>query len=516
MSSESESDGYLTLKRSLKQLARNGEMARKVQENGEGEEERTDSMKKRTRSHECVFIGNYDDIKAKIVMENDCITNMNEKKLILPKTGKCYGRRIKEKKVLRKERSGHIKNDCKKRKDLQWMLHLGRGYSHQYGDYLVIYRVLNGEFQGLFSFVQLITFGLMDLKLILLGDLNGLCWNPQHKEMNKVSRENVIPGQKIHQIAVDGDSVMPNIKLQNANLVDSWLKRFDVLTCVREDRGVGQCTRLGNVNYSCHSIEDAVTGSVSKLWHGKRGRDSTECDFGLSEYSHGGESSMVVPAIEEGAERKLVEAEEEQVIACSRYGGGADGCSSDGYGGGLGRVVSDAEVAAGVSIGEIGLMVFIVEGHVLQADVQQRDTQIQQLRTMVTEMGSRESTLMRCILRSERRLAELEKRPPRPKNHAMSDKSSPLKRLVIEINVWVKLPEGDNIFTLLWILMQVTLFLSTAWRESHASHYDPVVLQRKYLRDLLGCKVSMGGWEARLLSHELREEMEKTSPTLDV
>ncbi|GJW92945.1 retrovirus-related pol polyprotein from transposon TNT 1-94 [Tanacetum coccineum] len=68
----------------------------------------------------------------------------------------------------------------------------------------------------------------------------------------------------------------------------------------------------------------------------------------------------------------------------------------------------------------------------------------------------------------------------------MSDKSSPLKRLVIEINVWVKLPEGENIFTLLRILMQVTLSLSTAWRESHASHYDRVVPKRKYLRNNIG------------------------------
>ncbi|GJZ40972.1 hypothetical protein Tco_0587858 [Tanacetum coccineum] len=136
---------------------------------------------------------------------------------------------------------------------------------------------------------------------------------------------------------------------------------------------------------------------------------------------------------------------------------------------------------------------------VLQADVQQRDTQIQQLRTTVTKMGSRESTLMRCILGLERRLAGLEKRPARPKNHAMSDKSSPLKRLVIEINVWVKLPEGDNIFTLLRILMQVMLFLSTAWRESHASHYGPVVLQRKYLRFLRCVK-------AKMVSHEVERE----------
>nr|GEV79014.1 reverse transcriptase domain-containing protein [Tanacetum cinerariifolium] len=63
----------------------------------------------------------------------------------------------------------------------------------------------------------------------------------------------------------------------------------------------------------------------------------------------------------------------------------------------------------------------------------------------------------------------------------MSDKSSPFKCLVIEMNVWVKLLEVENIFTPLRILMQVTLFLSTAWREFHASHYDRVVLKRKYL-----------------------------------
>ncbi|GKA30180.1 hypothetical protein Tco_0716485 [Tanacetum coccineum] len=62
----------------------------------------------------------------------------------------------------------------------------------------------------------------------------------------------------------------------------------------------------------------------------------------------------------------------------------------------------------------------------------------------------------------------------------MSDKSSPLKRLVIEIIVWVKLPEGEK----LQILMQVTLSLSTGWRESHASNCDRVVPKRKYLRFL--------------------------------
>ncbi|GJZ85679.1 hypothetical protein Tco_0651018 [Tanacetum coccineum] len=78
----------------------------------------------------------------------------------------------------------------------------------------------------------------------------------------------------------------------------------------------------------------------------------------------------------------------------------------------------------------------------------------------------------------------------------MSDKSSPLKRLVIEINVWVKLPKGENIFTLLRIFMQVTIFLLTAWRESHASRYDQVVLKRKYLR-----------WvEAEMVSPEIESE----------
>ncbi|GKB95774.1 hypothetical protein Tco_0981911 [Tanacetum coccineum] len=119
---------------------------------------------------------------------------------------------------------------------------------------------------------------------------------------------------------------------------------------------------------------------------------------------------------------------------------------------------SDAEIAAGVIIGEIGPRVLAVEGQMqvmasqmiqavdrveqvgvqvelgqqtstqrdetvtgltqqvqaLQADVQQRDTQIQQLQTTVTEMSSRESTLMRCILGLEKRIAALERRPPGP------------------------------------------------------------------------------------------------------
>ncbi|GJW86241.1 hypothetical protein Tco_0161581 [Tanacetum coccineum] len=95
--------------------------------------------------------------------------------------------------------------------------------------------------------------------------------------------------------------------------------------------------------------------------------------------------------------------------------------------------VSDAEVADGITIGEIGPRVSAVEGQVqvmasqmvqavgrleqvqaLQATVQHKDSQIQQLQTMVSEMSSRESTLMQCILGMDRRLADLERRPPGP------------------------------------------------------------------------------------------------------
>ncbi|GJU25608.1 hypothetical protein Tco_1164229 [Tanacetum coccineum] len=99
--------------------------------------------------------------------------------------------------------------------------------------------------------------------------------------------------------------------------------------------------------------------------------------------------------------------------------------------------VSDAEVAAGVTIGELGLRVYAIEGQVeqgqqtaaqrdetiakltqqvqaLQIYVQQRDTQVQQLQTTVTEMGSRESTLMQCILGLERRITALQRRPSGP------------------------------------------------------------------------------------------------------
>nr|GEW63407.1 hypothetical protein [Tanacetum cinerariifolium] len=76
------------------------------------------------------------------------------------------------------------------------------------------------------------------------------------------------------------------------------------------------------------------------------------------------------------------------------------------------------------------------------------------------------------------------------KNHAMSDKSSPLERLVIEINVWVKLSEGENIFTLLRILMQVTLLLLNCMERVSCESLWPSRPEEKIpttlRRDLLG------------------------------
>ncbi|GJY54525.1 hypothetical protein Tco_0446189 [Tanacetum coccineum] len=120
--------------------------------------------------------------------------------------------------------------------------------------------------------------------------------------------------------------------------------------------------------------------------------------------------------------------------------------------------VSDAEVADSIAIGEIRPRVYAIEGHVqvmafqmvqavsrleqvgtrmeqdqqattqrdevisrlsqhvrtLQAAVQHRDVQIQQLQTLVAEMSSREGTLMQCILGLDRLLADVERRPPGP------------------------------------------------------------------------------------------------------
>ncbi|GKD66195.1 hypothetical protein Tco_1308303 [Tanacetum coccineum] len=114
-------------------------------------------------------------------------------------------------------------------------------------------------------------------------------------------------------------------------------------------------------------------------------------------------------------------------------------------------MVSDAEVADGIAIGEIGPRISAVEGQVqvvasqmvqvvsgleqgqqvatqrdetiaglsqqvqtLQAVVHHRDLQIQHLQTLVAEMSSREGTLMQCILGMDRRFADLGRRPSGP------------------------------------------------------------------------------------------------------
>ncbi|GJZ03490.1 hypothetical protein Tco_0536765 [Tanacetum coccineum] len=93
--------------------------------------------------------------------------------------------------------------------------------------------------------------------------------------------------------------------------------------------------------------------------------------------------------------------------------------------------VSDAEVAYNIAIGEIHLRVYAIEGQAttqrdeviselsqqvqtLQATVQHKDVQVQQLQTLVAEMSSCEGTLMQCILGLDRRLANVERRRSGP------------------------------------------------------------------------------------------------------
>ncbi|GKB28382.1 hypothetical protein Tco_0867783 [Tanacetum coccineum] len=81
--------------------------------------------------------------------------------------------------------------------------------------------------------------------------------------------------------------------------------------------------------------------------------------------------------------------------------------------------VSDAEVADGITIREIGPRVSAVEGQVQVMASQMvqavgRLEHIQQLQTMVAEMSSHESTLMQCILGMDKCHADLERRPPGP------------------------------------------------------------------------------------------------------
>ncbi|GKD44439.1 hypothetical protein Tco_1269084 [Tanacetum coccineum] len=79
-------------------------------------------------------------------------------------------------------------------------------------------------------------------------------------------------------------------------------------------------------------------------------------------------------------------------------------------------MVSDAEVADNIAIGEISPRVSTVEGQVLASQMVQvhKGVQIQQLQTLVAEMSSREGPLMQCILGLDRRLTDAERRPPGP------------------------------------------------------------------------------------------------------
>ncbi|GKB24310.1 hypothetical protein Tco_0863711 [Tanacetum coccineum] len=91
--------------------------------------------------------------------------------------------------------------------------------------------------------------------------------------------------------------------------------------------------------------------------------------------------------------------------------------------------VSDAEVAYSITIGEMGLMVSVIEGQVqvmaskmvqVMGRLEQIHTQMekgqqtatQRDETIMAEMSSREGTLMQCILGMDRRLADLEKKKP--------------------------------------------------------------------------------------------------------
>ncbi|GJV44172.1 hypothetical protein Tco_1428708 [Tanacetum coccineum] len=84
--------------------------------------------------------------------------------------------------------------------------------------------------------------------------------------------------------------------------------------------------------------------------------------------------------------------------------------------------VSDAEVADGIAIGEIIPRVSAVEGQVqvMASQMVQGVGRLEQghadsaASDFGFEMSSRESTLMQCILGMDKRLADLERRPPGP------------------------------------------------------------------------------------------------------
>ncbi|GJW92495.1 hypothetical protein Tco_0170048 [Tanacetum coccineum] len=75
--------------------------------------------------------------------------------------------------------------------------------------------------------------------------------------------------------------------------------------------------------------------------------------------------------------------------------------------------VSNVEVANSIAIREIGARVSTVEAQ-MQVMASQMVQVIQQLQTLVAEISSREGTLKQCILGLDRRLADVERRPPGP------------------------------------------------------------------------------------------------------
>ncbi|GJY31528.1 hypothetical protein Tco_0415023 [Tanacetum coccineum] len=81
-------------------------------------------------------------------------------------------------------------------------------------------------------------------------------------------------------------------------------------------------------------------------------------------------------------------------------------------------MVSDAEVLSGLeqAMTQKDETIAGLSQHVqtLQASVQHRDVQIQQLQTLVAEMSSREGTLMQCILGLDRLLADVKRRSSGP------------------------------------------------------------------------------------------------------
>ncbi|GJX86445.1 hypothetical protein Tco_0337219 [Tanacetum coccineum] len=174
-------------------------------------------------------------------------------------------------------------------------------------------------------------------------------------------------------------------------------------------------------------------------------------------------------------------------------------------------------------------------GRLEQVAGQDRDMQIQQRQTLVFEMTNREGTLMQCILGLDRRLADLERRPPRPyevmlpgvfcfcKRRSLSDiyvGSGVLpSALLLLLWLWkteggmtpvgesftrVKLSEGENVFTLAMDSCASNLTpIDSMERVSFTEGANRILTLR---RDLLGV-VRFPRWvEAKVVSSEVESE----------